>query len=425
MLANLIIPLGTVIVCLGLLEVTFRIRPFPCLRELSTNRHVFLDGLAILAGVLSLVGLIIHAVDKDHGLQSLLLGRAIDMIRLLRFSSIFRSIIDRTGDVLPALVGPIALVMSSLHMYTYTGMAIWQGAVTIGMEASIIPLYDLNNFNEYTSGLLTMFNIFVVNDWHAIANVYLFADRYNSPYIVYPFFISANLLGVSILLNVLTAFFVGSFVTKVESSNSNSSSSSGDENNYQSNRNSSTNSPLKLRMPGRQSSAMSELSLTTRSISCVNHEAESSSQQNTGISEFHVFERQGYDSVMKTITGDSDETAFAKKACELLEIFERLMPGTEQTGYLIYCQQSKDCFGNKHFIPMTGGYIDEDKVHGVIDEMFTLLLNSLDDSVSRDFPPLVDNDMYHQHLILSASMCQSSPPVGMIVATKKWISAVV
>ena len=30
------------------------------------------------------------------------------------------------------------------------------------------------------------------------------------------FFIVANLVGVSIIMNVLTAFFVGSFVTKIE-----------------------------------------------------------------------------------------------------------------------------------------------------------------------------------------------------------------
>ena len=46
-------------------------------------------------------------------------------------------------------------------------------------------------------------------DWHAIANVFIYAERCNSNYIVYPFFISANLVGVNILLNVLTAFFVG------------------------------------------------------------------------------------------------------------------------------------------------------------------------------------------------------------------------
>lgn len=142
MLAKMIIPVGSVIVIIGLSEVIFRIRPFSCLEHLSTRRHIFLDSLSIFAGLLSLIGLVIHAFDKNQGLQPLLLGRAIDMIRLLRFSSIFRSIVDRTGDVLPALVGPIALVITSIHIYTYSGMVIWSGAINIGgEEESILPLY--------------------------------------------------------------------------------------------------------------------------------------------------------------------------------------------------------------------------------------------------------------------------------------------
>ena len=158
-----------------------------------------------------------------------------------------------------------------------------------------IMVADLNNFNDYTSGLLTMFNIFVVNDWQTIASVYLFADRCSSPYIVYPFFISANLLGVSMLLNVLTAFFVGSFVTKVESNNDGQNEKK---------------PSLHLRMPNRHSSNAAEIT----------------ESHTTGTSEFHIFERQGYDSVMKTITGDGDDIVYAKKACEMLGIFEKLLP---------------------------------------------------------------------------------------------------
>ena len=155
-----------------------------------------------------------------------------------------------------------------------------------------------------------MFNIFVVNDWHKIAQVYLFADRFNSPYIVYPFFISAILIGVSILLNVLTAFFVGSFVTKVES---NTTTSTGNNQNEKS-------SGLKLRMSSRQITNSTEFTLsTTRTADSIGHD---------GTTGFHVFERQGYDSVMKTITGDEDVIAFAKQACELLKVFEKLMPTT-------------------------------------------------------------------------------------------------
>ncbi len=74
---------------------------------------------------------------------------------------------------------------------------------------------------------------------------------------------------------------------------------------------------------------------------------------------------------------------------------------------------------------MTKGYIDEDKVNGVVDEMFTQLLTSGDATITKDFPPLTQNDLYHQHLIISASMCEHDPPIGLFVSSKKWISAVV
>ena len=48
-----------------------------CPSALSTTRHSVLDGLAIFAGVTSLIGVVLHAVDNSRGLQPLLLGRAV------------------------------------------------------------------------------------------------------------------------------------------------------------------------------------------------------------------------------------------------------------------------------------------------------------------------------------------------------------
>ena len=58
---------------------------------------------------------------------------------------------------------------------------------------------------------------------------------------------------------------------------------------------------------------------------------QSTDSENTGFptrnkNTFHLFERQGYDSVMKTITGGESDVTFARKACELLQVFEKLMP---------------------------------------------------------------------------------------------------
>ena len=37
----------------------------------------------------------------------------------------------------------------SFHLYTYSGMLIWGGAVSVGQHNdSVVPLYDLNNFGR-------------------------------------------------------------------------------------------------------------------------------------------------------------------------------------------------------------------------------------------------------------------------------------
>jgi hypothetical protein len=44
----------------------------------------------------------------------------------------------------------------------------------------------------------------------------MYASWNSEPYIVYPFFVEANLIAVNIILNCVTTFFVGAFVTKLE-----------------------------------------------------------------------------------------------------------------------------------------------------------------------------------------------------------------
>ena len=47
-----------------------------------------------------------------------------------------------------------------------------------------------------------------------------------------------------------------------------------------------------------------------------------------------TIERRGYDNVISTITGD-EESEMAKKACEVLQTFDRLMPRDNEIGYLV------------------------------------------------------------------------------------------
>ena len=147
------------------------------------------------------------------GIDHILTGRAIELVRIMRFFPMFRDVVERSVNVLPALAGPVYLILTFIHVFVCLGMALWGGAIDLdemSQNENVEPLFYLNNFNSYREGLVAIFNIMVINDWHQVANVFLYADRCSQPYIVYPFFVLVVLIGVSIMLNVITAFFVES-----------------------------------------------------------------------------------------------------------------------------------------------------------------------------------------------------------------------
>ena len=141
-------PAGFAITLLGFLELVARTTPCFRIRFTPTTKLSFVfDGLASLAALVSFSGMI----RRDVGLELMLTGRAIDMIRIMRFHRIFRDVIRRSGEVMPALVGPLALVASTHHIFVYVGMSMWGGGIDVGKYGDLIsPLYDLNNFNSYS-----------------------------------------------------------------------------------------------------------------------------------------------------------------------------------------------------------------------------------------------------------------------------------
>jgi hypothetical protein len=274
------------------------------------------------------------------------MGRAIDMIRIMRFFPIFRDIVRRSSDVLPAMRGPVILVLTVLHMFVQIGMTLWGGAIdeaVLAGNSEITPLYYLNNFNSYAKGLVTMFNIFVVNDWHAVAEVFLYADRLSHPMIVYPFFIGGICSGVFIMINVLTAFFVegkrpqrcmpmtkldililtlrfffSAFITKL-----------GDADNRGSKRTHKTKSndfqihtAEKANLRGISDPEDEDMIFGADDKSVT-------SNNSTEMFSFDVYEREGFDRIMAQVNKGSSEQgeAFARAVCDYLEIFESLAVG--------------------------------------------------------------------------------------------------
>jgi hypothetical protein len=295
------------------------------------------------------------------------------------------------------------------------GMALWGGAVNVGAHPGFIEdLYDLNNFNSYAEGAVTMFQVLVVNDWHAVAKVFLYADRCSSPYVVFPFFICGNLVGVSIMLNVLTAFFVESFVTKMEDKTEGEGEVSTTQ---QKERDFSIVSERPLRRIASQHAGSS------------NHESDSDdnvdtvgSEGSSGFYEFDIYERQGFDTIMQAVSG-GQSPHFAQQICGFLEIFESLSPGRESVGYLICDQSTLDRYGNQRFRTKASGFLRDDELNVVVTDMHSELM-ALSSRVTfkndrvllRRFSHKLDPSKV---LEISAALLQQQPALSIFVSRTK------
>lgn len=300
-------------------------------------------------------------------------------------------------------------------------MAFWGGAIDVGTHEGLIEdLYDLNNFNSYQEGMVTMFQVLVVNDWHAIAQVFQFANRCSSNFIVFPFFISANLFGVSVMLNVLTAFFVESFVTKLHNDVDAPAEDTTTVHNKKERDFSIETSTRKAKRIAHSAKKKRNSSLDHGTES---HGADADSECSSTSEkfEFDVYEREGYDKIMQTVSAaqglyDGD---MARNICAYLEIFESLTPGREPVGYLICDQRTLERFGNRRFKSKSIGFLDENRLHGVVTDMHAELL-ALATKVDFEEKSLIRSFQHRRDpnriLEISASLLRRQPALSLFVA---------
>ncbi len=438
------IVVGSIISLFGVLELFVRFNPLRYQHFVPITRlNPFFDGLALIAALFSCVGIIQYAagygslVETGGEVDFLLLGRAIDLMRFTRFFALFRDVVRRSADVLPALGGPLMLLLSVMHFFVFFGMMIWGGAIDeellMDNHEDLTPLYCLNNFNSYTTGLVTMFNVLVGNDWHQIAAVYLYAERNSRPMLVYTFFVTAICITVFIMLNVITAFFVESFVTQRHDPTDDSLGNNDNEAYYRGFQIRTGENTNVKRVSGTSKRRSFRRNLSDdeddddddHKPSRASPESEQSVNSPESIAEnfsFDIFEREGYDQIMRTVAGSSDaeQETFARTVCHYFEMFESLTVGREKVGYMICCQQSMNRFGNLRFQTFARGFVSDDTLHKIVSDMHSevLVLTMRRQSFSsrclvRAFPHQYDGSKV---LEVTATLLRYQPAATLIVA---------
>lgn len=263
-----------------------------------------------------------------------------------------------------------------------------------------------------------MFNVLTINDWHAIAEVYRSASRNSEPYIVYPFFVTANLVCVSIMLNCVTAFFVGAFVAKLEEE---------DGAEHSEIRLVDEAKPKEFQIDT-SSQSVRRISSYTSLDEIGNDEGSSSlnGQPSPEVPvEFDVYERPTYDKIIRTVSGvDYASEVYAKDIFEKLVTFQSLTPTSVgvEVGFLTYCQQSMNRYGNGRFEAIVARFMEIDEAHTIASRLHAQLMlgtsshgpsRSEAETMSTTYP----NANGKQQLTIKVSLIRQNPPVSLLVAS--------
>ena len=172
---------------------------------------------------LVVVGEIIQLVTKAHQVpisdvaQYILLLRLTRTLRLVVVVRRFNEIFGIFLDLLPAFSTLFGMMWTVFSIYASVGMVLFGGKITTNSTALIgsdfaKEHYYSNNFNDFASSLVTLFELLVVNNWHVLMEGFVLVT---SGYYRW-YFISFWTIAVVVILNLVIAFVLEAFFNKDE-----------------------------------------------------------------------------------------------------------------------------------------------------------------------------------------------------------------
>lgn len=140
------------------------------------------------------------------------------LIRLLLFVPRYRAFVATFLNLIPSLMPYLGTIFCVLCMYCSLGVQIFGGLVNSGnARLSETALADNDylvfNFNDYPSGMVTLFNLLVTVNWQAWMRSY---KQLTDSAWSYAYFVSFYLVTVLLLLDLVVAFVLDAFFVRME-----------------------------------------------------------------------------------------------------------------------------------------------------------------------------------------------------------------
>ncbi|XP_020398283.1 two pore calcium channel protein 1 isoform X1 [Zea mays] len=157
-------------------------------------------------------------LSNGEWIRYLLLGRMLRLTRILLQIRRFRAFVATFFTLMSSLLPYLGTVFCILCVYCSIGLQFFGGIVYAGnLKLEETDLfgndYLLFNFNDYPSGMVTLFNLLVMGNWQVWMESYAHLTG-SSWSLVY--FISFYLISVLLLLNLIVAFVLEAFFAEME-----------------------------------------------------------------------------------------------------------------------------------------------------------------------------------------------------------------
>ena len=138
--------------------------------------------------------------------------RALRMLRLLasveRFNAIYRHFVR----LLPAFSALFGALWALFYVYAQLGIVIFGGRIRTDVAGQPNVAYALNNFNDFGSALVTLFELLVVNNWNVIMDQAVAVS--NDWARIY--FVSWFILAVMVMSNLIVAHILDGILIEEE-----------------------------------------------------------------------------------------------------------------------------------------------------------------------------------------------------------------
>nr|CAD1834440.1 unnamed protein product [Ananas comosus var. bracteatus] len=160
-------------------------------------------------------------LSNGEWIRYLLLGRMLRLIRLLLQVQSYKAFVATFLTLIPSLMPYLGIIFCVLCVYCSLGLQLFGGIVNAGnpkLETTDLfnNDYVLFNFNDYPNGMVTLFNLVVMGNWHIWMQSY--RDLTGTSWTL-AYFISFYLVTVLLLLNLIVAFVLEAFFTEMELEN--------------------------------------------------------------------------------------------------------------------------------------------------------------------------------------------------------------